>query len=169
VDGASGTLGVWHLSGPARWLGSLTAVVSAACLATLLVTGLALTVHGSPMWAVVALVAAPIVYVLLVSAVNIWRARLVITTDEVIVAGVTRTHRVSLAEVEGFEPRVVHSGVGANGTPTIVLVRRTGAPIGIYALKREGFRWNFRRMLKGLESEAAELNATLAKARAAAD
>ncbi|TMK72090.1 MAG: hypothetical protein E6G50_04630 [Actinobacteria bacterium] len=100
---------------------------------------------------------------------NVWRARLVITADEVIIAGVTRTHHVPLDQVEGFEPRVVRSGMRANGTPTIVLLRRTAAPIGIYALKREGFVWNFKKTLRELDSAAAELNATLAKARAGAE
>jgi len=168
VDVSARTFGVWRLPPLARWLGSGIALVSAACFATLLVTGLVLTFHGSPMWLVVALVAAPIVYGLGRCAVNIWRVSLLITDAEVMVAGVTRTHRVPLEQAERFEPRVMRSGAAANGTPMIVLVRRTAAPIGVYALKREGFVWNFKQMLHGLESEAAALNATLARAQAAA-
>jgi hypothetical protein len=50
----------------------------------------------------------------------------------------------------------------------IVLRRRAGEPIGVSALSREGFVWNFEKILRNLEPQASELNRMLATARRAA-
>jgi hypothetical protein len=93
---------------------------------------------------------------------------LTITTSEVVVAGARRTYRVPLEQVERFEPGVVHTLSGGNGTPMIVLRRRAGEPIGVSALSREGFVWNFEKILRNLGPQASELNRMLATARRAA-
>jgi hypothetical protein len=137
------------------------------CLGLWGLTGLALAAHGYPAWLIAPLVSAPPIWVLVRCAINIWRAGVTITTTDVVVAGATATHCIPLADVQRFEPRVVHSGFGGNGTPMIVLVREGAEPIGIYALSRQGFVWRFKKILRALEPVAAQLNLTLARARTA--
>jgi hypothetical protein len=159
------TVGDWRAPLFGRCVNGLMAIVCAACFATLFVTGIALTAAGSPAWLLASIAVAPVVYLLCRIAINVWRARLTITTAEVVVAGATRTHRVPLEQIDRFEPRVVHSGVGGNGTPMIVLRRHTADPIGVYALSRQGFVWNFKKIVRSLEPQASELNEILARAR----
>jgi hypothetical protein len=130
--------------------------------------GFALAVHESLGWLVAPLVAGPCAYLSARSAIRSWRAHLTITTAEVVVAGARRTQHVPLRLVDRFEPQVVHSGFGGNGTPMIVLIRHGAEPVGVDAIRREGFVWNFKKMLRNLEGEASELNSALARARAAA-
>jgi hypothetical protein len=65
-------------------------------LATLIVAGGALAVHGSPAYVIRLVPGVPVEYVLWRLAVNIWHAGLTITTAEVVIAGATRTHRIHL-------------------------------------------------------------------------
>jgi hypothetical protein len=167
ISGA--TIGEWRAPVLGRFLGSASSMATAACFGSLVVGGLALAIHGSPGWLIAPIVVGPVAYLWGRTAVRTWRARLTITTAEVVVAGATRTHHVPLALVDRFEPRVLHSGIGANGTPMIVLLRHGAAPVGVYALRREGFIWNFKKKLANLEGEATELNSALAQARAAAN
>jgi hypothetical protein len=154
----SATLGEWRPSLLARCFNSVNDLLTAAALSTLAVVGIALPFGGfSPAYALIAIPVLPGVYYLCRNAINTWHARLTITTAEVVVAGVTRTHHVPLSEVDRFEA-CVQPGFG-NGTPTIVLHRRGGPPIGIYAFNRQlGFVWNFEKIVHQLEPRAAELN-----------
>jgi hypothetical protein len=162
------TVGEWRAPRLGRCVNSLSAIIAAACFATLFVTGIALTVAGSPAWLLASIAVAPVVYILCRIAINVWRAHLTITTTEVVVAGATRTHRVPLEQIDRFEPRVVHAGIGGNGTPMIVLLRHTSDPLGVCALSRQGFVWNLKKIVRSLEPQASELNEILARARSSA-
>ncbi len=77
--------------------------------------------------------------------------------------GPLRTWHVPLSDAEMFVAEVRR---GNNGQPTISLTRRAGSPVGIWALNRNGFVWNLKRMVADLEPIADDLNARLAAARA---
>ena len=160
------TLGRWRLHPGARWLGTSAAAIAALCVASLIVAAAALVVHKSPAYFLVLVAALPLEYVLCRLTVNIWHAGLTITNAEIVIAGATRTHRVPIDEAERFEPGVADTG--RNGTPMIVLHRRGGEPIGISTFSRQGFVWNFAKLVRSLQPQANELNRVLAVARASA-
>jgi hypothetical protein len=160
-------LGEWRAPLGSRIATALTAVVFAVCLATLLVAGLVLAARGSVGWLACLPLAGP-VYTLARAAVNAWNARLTITTREVDVRGITRTHRLPLREVDGFEARVERTGLGGRGTPMVVLHRRDAPPIGVFALSRPfGFVWSFPGLVRQLAPTTARLNAILEQAHEA--
>jgi hypothetical protein len=160
------TIGEWRLPFFARcWEGGAAAAF-ALCVGAFAMVGLVVGLFKSPAYLLAPLLAAPVFYWSGREALRIWSVRLRITTAEVLVVGTKRTHRVPIAEVDGFEPRVVHKFSGGNGTPTLVLLRREGEPIAVEALRREGFIWNFKRMLRSLDGDAIEVNSALAQARA---
>jgi hypothetical protein len=160
------TLGEWRLPIVKRCLMMAGAISFASCLAALMITGLLLAVHDESVGSLVlAIIAGPSAYGLIKAAINIWRVRVAVTSAGAVVAGVTRTHRIPLQQIERFEPRVVNTGIGANGIPMVVLVLRAGDPVGIYALSREGFVWNSRSSLGRLAVQARALNSILARAQ----
>ena len=155
------TVGEWRPNTLVRGISSLSVIVMAACCSSLVVSGGWLAVHGSPEYLLPSVAFALVVYILCRIAINIWRAHLTITTVEVVVAGAIRTHHVCLGEVDRFEP-------GVQDNATIFLLRHRGSPIGIWALNRQGFVWNFKKILRSLEPQASELNMILARARGGA-
>jgi hypothetical protein len=161
------TIGEWSLPFFARcWEGGAAAAF-ASSLGVFAIVGLVVGLFKSPAYLLAPLLAAPVFYWSGREAVRVWSVRLRITSAEVLVVGTRRTHHVPIAEVDRFEPRVVHSFSGGNGTPTLVLLRREGEPIAVEALRREGFIWNFKGMLRSLDGDAIEVNSALARARAA--
>jgi hypothetical protein len=165
VSNGKPTIGEWRLPIFVRcWQGGAAAAFSLS-LASIAIVGLAGGVLYSPKYLLAPLLTGPFFYWSGRETVRIWRVRLRITPSEVIVVGSKRTYRVPIAEVDRFEPRVVHAFSGGNGTPTLVLFRRDGDPIAVEAVRRDGFIWNFRRMLRSLDREANEVNSALADAR----
>jgi hypothetical protein len=159
------TIGEWRLPILVRcWQGGAAAGFSLS-LAVVAIVGLAVGLFDSPIYLLAPLLTAPLVYWSGREAVRIWSVRLRITPTNVFVVGTRRTYCVPIAEVEKFEPRVVHKFSGGNGTPTLVLIRRDGEPIAVEAVRREGFIWNFKRMLRSLDRDAIEVNSALAEAR----
>lgn len=92
-------------------------------------------------------------------AVRLARAGLRMAPDGVVVRNPLRTVTVPLGDADEFVAAVA-SGPG-NGTPCPVLKRRQGRSVGIWALGREGFVWNFRRHTADMRPLCDELNATL--------
>jgi hypothetical protein len=88
------------------------------------------------------------------------RASMTITSDEVIVAGPLKTWWVPLVEATSF----VASGAGRQ--PTIFLKQRSGWPIAIWALNRNGFVWNLKGIVANLEPVARHLDTVLERAKA---
>ena len=89
-------------------------------------------------------------------------AGVTISPDGVVIAGPFRTWHVPLSEAETF---VAEVRAGSNGQPTVSLKRRTARSIGIWALNRNGFIWQLKRLVAKLEPVANELNANLAAAK----
>jgi hypothetical protein len=163
----SPTIGEWRLPFSARcWEGGAAGAFSLS-LGVFAILGLLVGLFKSPAYLLAPLLTAPVLYRSGREAVRIWSVRLRITTAEVLIVGTKRSYRVPIAEVDRFESRVVHKFFGGNGTPTLVLLRREGEPIAVEALRREGFIWNFKRMLRSLDGDAIEVNSALAQARAA--
>jgi hypothetical protein len=146
------------------WQGGAAAGFSLS-LMTIATVGFAGGLFYSPIYLLAPLFTAPFLYWSGRQAVRIWGVRLRITPTEVLVVGTRRTYCVPISDVEKFEPRVVHTFSGGNGTPTLVLIRRDGEPIAVEAVRREGFIWNFKRMLRSLDRDATDVNSALAEAR----
>lgn len=112
---------------------------------------------GVPFFAVIAVLGVMV----LRAAWRIVRARVVISTQAVTVAGPLRTRIVPLTEVDRFAAR------NAGGSqPTIALLRSDGQhSIWCWIFNRDGAIWQFKRLLKDLEDTADGLNQTLDTAR----
>jgi len=142
-------------------------MAAAVCLGVSVLLGIALAVHDkSPGWLIPALVLGLVAYLFGRNAIGTWRARLTITTAEVVIVGLRRTRHVPLGLVERFEPWIVRSGLVGNGDPMIVLLRRGAEPVPVHVFRRGVWVWNFKKVLCSLEGEANELNLALARARA---
>jgi hypothetical protein len=94
------------------------------------------------------------------AAMRIPRSGVTIAPQEVIIAGPLRTWHVPLSEAEAF---IAEVRAGNSGQPTVSLERKAGRSIGIWALNRNGFIWNFKRMVTALQPIADDLNARLAR------
>jgi hypothetical protein len=158
------TLAEWRLPFAARFVASATAALSSLCFGSLCATGIALAYHSSAMWLLASLIVSPGLYLSGRWVIRAWRVSLTITPSEVVVVGFTRTHRVPLNQVDHFGAQAVRRA-GANGTPMVVLFRHGADPIPLYATKREGPVWHFKRMLRNLDNDATELNLALSRAR----
>jgi hypothetical protein len=91
------------------------------------------------------------------------RAGLLVTRDGVVIRGPVKTWTVSLADAETFEPGV-QPGL-RNGTPCPMLKRKSGRPVGVWALGHEGLVSRYRRYLQDLEPLCDELNEVLGMSR----
>lgn len=105
----------------------------------------------------------PVGFLLIKAALRcgLGRTGVTIGRDAVVVVGPFYTYRVLLSEAATFRPEVLGSK-----QPTVGLHRVDGGVIPIWALNRNGFRWNFKRLLRELEPVAGELNERLAEAKA---
>jgi hypothetical protein len=83
--------------------------------------------------------------------------------DGVVVRGPLRTRSVPLADAQTFAPGVQNGA--RNGTPCPMLSRRNAAPIGVWALGREGLVFRFDRYLADLQPLCDELNKLLESLR----
>jgi hypothetical protein len=136
------------------------ALVSAACVfvAVLAVVGLA---RGEGAEGVVLLVLAVVLFYL--SARSVLRVQtmgITIDEEEITVDGLLCTRRVPLAEAEHF---IVGNRGGRQ--PMVALLRVGARPIPIWALSRNGFAWQYRRLMAELKPVADELNGRLDEAR----
>jgi len=104
---------------------------------------------------------APLAVLTLRTAWRIPHARVVISDQAITVAGPVDTHVVPLAAADRFEAR----NVGGN-QPSIVLVRDDGRrPVSLWIFNRNGFVWQFKRLLEDLQTTVDELNRTLSTAK----
>jgi hypothetical protein len=94
------------------------------------------------------------------AAMRIPRTGVTITSTEVVIVGPFRTWQVPLSDADHFV-----AGTGASGNqPTVSLSRKTGRSIGIWALNRNGFIWNFKRIVASLQPTVETLNSSLVRA-----
>jgi hypothetical protein len=89
------------------------------------------------------------------------RSGLLIGPDGLLVRGPLRDWRVQPSEAVRFAPGV-QRGAG-NGTPCPILKRVNGAPVGVWALGREGLIWNYNNYLEEFEPLCERLNQLLAQ------
>jgi hypothetical protein len=155
--------GRWRLPGVSRVVQTVVAAGVALSFASLPAAAIGAAVTGSsPAVLLVLPVMLPIVYLAGRGTINLWRAQVTITGRAVVVAGVMKTHRVPLDEVDRF------FAADMGDQPTILLRRRHGRDLPLSVFNRNGFIWSFRRLLAGLEPVAEQLNACVAAARAEA-
>jgi hypothetical protein len=92
-----------------------------------------------------------------------WRvahAHVAISVDGVKVAGALRTRTIALAEADRFTAGNAHGN-----QPTIMLLRRQGRPVPLWIFNRNGFIWQYKRLIDELQPQAEELNRALAAAK----
>jgi len=115
--------------------------------------------------AVLVPVTAAIIYFAARTAVRVRRMKVSITSREVVIVGPLRTTRVPISDAQLFSAEV--RPVGNNGQPMIALRRRGTEPVHIWALSRNGFVWDLRRLAAALQPLADELNERLWEAKSA--
>ena len=108
-------------------------------------------------------VMAGVVYFAARTALRFWHVGVSITSNEVLIIGPVRTKRVPISDAREFITDVRLTG--GNGQPMICLNRYGTSPVNIWALSRNGFVWNLRRLTAGLQPLADELNQHLSEAR----
>jgi hypothetical protein len=113
--------------------------------------------------AVLVPVTAAIIYFAARTAVRMRRMRVSITSSEVVIVGPLRTTRVPISDAQLFSAEV--RPIGNNGQPMIALRCRGTEPVHIWALSRNGFVWDLRRLARGLQPLADELNERLWEAK----
>jgi hypothetical protein len=86
-----------------------------------------------------------------------------IGTDSVVVRGPVRTRVIATRDAIRFAAGA--SGAGANSTPMPVLIRSNGGPVGVWALGKEGFIWQYEPHVHRLEPVCDDLNDTLRAAQ----
>jgi hypothetical protein len=84
-----------------------------------------------------------------------------VASEAVFIRGPGTAARVPLADAERFVAEV------RGNQPTVSLERRDSGSIGIWALNRNGFMWEYKRLTHKLEPVAAELNEALEHAKRA--
>lgn len=107
----------------------------------------------------VALLAGP-VYLMLRAAPRCWRGGVVVGERETVIVNPLRTYTVMTDDVARFETGGQEYGFG-NPTAGIVLVKRDGGRIPVWALAREGLVWNVKRNSARWQDVAAQLNGLL--------
>jgi hypothetical protein len=139
---------------------ALAGAVAATLIAWTVGSVVAALVGDGPALALFVVACAPLSWLAVYVTIGLWNARLVITRDEVIIANALQTYRVQLADADRFE------ALGDRTQPHIVLRRRNGTAVGVLVFFRDGFLWNLKKVVAGLEPEAERLNAVLDAARA---
>lgn len=164
IDAGEATLGEWHLSPRTRLF---YVAVSVLCTGTMgcsfvLVAVLAPLDGDSVAWLLLLPVGLALMYLGARSAINIWRARLQITDNGIVVAGPIATRRIDLDDADRFVASLLDVG---NGQPIIQLLLRSEKPISIFVFVRNGWVWNMDKVVAALEPQATVLNEVLAAAR----
>jgi hypothetical protein len=151
------------LTGPAwvRWFWCASATMVAAIGIGTTVVGIVALADGTLVALIDVLPMAAVGWFAGKAAMRIPRTGVTITSREVVIIGPFRTWQVPLSEADRFV-----AGSGASGNqPTVSLRRKTGRSIGIWALNRNGFIWNFKRMVASLQPTAETLNSSLVRAK----
>ncbi len=101
----------------------------------------------------------------IVVAVRVARAGIWLGPDGIVVRGPFRTQSVALDEAERVFPGL--QGRGGNGTPCPMLERRGKRAVGVWALGRRNFFFDYQRLCQEIQPLCNELNDLIGTLRGA--